>query len=1268
MAELRIHGKWGGPGEEETARFLEKNLPKSWTIDANVYLPNEDHDDVDLVVTGDNFVFLVENKHWGPILLIGEAMWEVRKAPGQKHGGGFTSKSPMGTLAQKARKATAIIREAVPPGAQILKQKVVDRLLVLSHPNLSLHGQIADISRLAMLKDAAAQLQELDSRQQTDLASHRSQIVKAIAGLPARADEITELGAYSVSRKLDGLGLARRFLAEHNYTGESVVLYCYSDPDSEEEERHQTRESEVMARLEGLQRTWTSHPPFVAPDWGWFIRPQVRPDGSKSLSQLQVAVAIRDFGPNPLRGLVRESFEALSQIHASGVIHRALSPSRVWLGRSQRVLFSDFFHARIDDKKTLIPVPVDKGAKPYAAPESAEDSHAATEASDVFSLGLIFIRWIQAELSVDDDDALTGDQELSALLQSSTNPSREERPSAAEVVAVLKSLGASETEDLEGGSEGHAIPSQLDAFEVGQFVGRFKLEEALGEGGAATSWRAYDTHEERMVVVRRLKHAREFERLLGDPPFKRIANRFCQGHINLEQKPEPGLHIVSYIEGQTLEQRHKSRPFGVEEIRSVACNLFSLLDGAFHKQGVVHGDISSRNILVNEDLEVFLIDLASVAEIGDAAPSATPRYKAPELRVEGGTISAQSDIYSAGAVLIDLMLSRPPYEGSPTSPNAGKLVRKPTNDEVALWGRDGEALLKILFTSVIPDVSMRPAYADELARRIKLQRAPEAESLPEINASENVNETVNELRQLFVDSKLGNLGMLALGGPFSKQTYVQTMLDSSLLPSLLDGAFELVLITGNPGDGKTTFLNALRGEVEKLGGSTLEENQAVWSGSLNEMSFTAVMDASESFDGKGSDEVLRAAMQPKGKSSRHVTVVAMNDGRLRQFVGDFEDEIAGLREAWESASGATNSGPVVIVDLKNRALVSQREEGLGLRALDSLVAKNLWEERGCGDCSAKGVCPILRNVRFLRSDGRSGFQRLTLMSHLSSERRATLRDFRSAIAYSVTKDMGCDEIHSARADDLPIGHDPALASWNLVFDNNSGDKLLNDWRRFDPTHSISPAFLREVVEASSDADVDLFDTDELGGLVRRHFLSENLTDKSLAASLGNYRHLVPFLRFVMDHADGENLKVRLLEGLSKLSGIFLQDQDGLRVASQRVDPLWTLIKSIGSDQFSLLARSLPTSGIEFLPDSAVLAHDGLGAELRVTLDMAEVLLRAADGELFGDTDSLALRQQALAFVERVAQSRGDKATLVSPSGEQFKIESRNGRIEMVNPR
>jgi hypothetical protein len=116
----------------------------------------------------------------------------------------------------------------------------------------------------------------------------------------------------------------------------------------------------------------------------------------------------------------------------------------------------------------------------------------------------------------------------------------------------------------------------------------------------------------------------------------------------------------------------------------------------------------------------------------------------------------------------------------------------------------------------------------------------------------------------------------------------------------------------------------------------------------------------------------------------------------------------------------------------------------------------------------------------------------------------------------------------------------------------------------------------------------------------------------------------------------------------------------------RVDPSWTLIKEIDEDSFSLRLEPSPSDVVEFVPDSAFLVNDEVGAELRVTLDMAEVLLRASEGELFGDDDSLAIRQQAHAYLDRVSQSKGDRATLLSPSGTQFKIQSSDGRIEMVD--
>ena len=479
MAELRIHGKWGGPGEEETARFLEKNLPTDWTIDANVYLPTKNHEDVDLLVTGRNFVFIVEVKSVGPIVLVDDHIWEVR----WKHGKKYEFKSPMPNLAHKARQAVQILQKAVPEGAKILRQRPVDRVLILCHPTLSLHGNVQDSDRLVALQDSARRLEELDSREETDLSLHRSEIVKAISGLAPRAEELTELGDYLISEKLERVGLASRFRAEHKYAGESVVLYCYKEPDTEHEARHQERETEVIKKLEGLQRTWKTYPPFVDHNWGWFVRPQVRPDGARSLSELSVTEALRNFGSDPLRGLVRESFEALAQVHAAEVVHRVLSPTRVWLGLSQRVFFSDFFLARLDDKQTLIPIPADKGARPFAAPENVEDSHAATEASDVFALASILLQWIRSGIAADGLDPLETDSELLRLLEACMNEKHTSRPTASELASSLKLKTVVLTPPEDSGLDGedHELEplADVEQFEVGKLVGRFKLEEPL---------------------------------------------------------------------------------------------------------------------------------------------------------------------------------------------------------------------------------------------------------------------------------------------------------------------------------------------------------------------------------------------------------------------------------------------------------------------------------------------------------------------------------------------------------------------------------------------------------------------------------------------------------------------------------------------------------------------------------------------------------------------------------------------------------------------
>lgn len=1262
MAELRRHGDWVGAGERETAELLRDLLPDEWIIDSNLQLPTDNHEDIDLLITGKNKLFVVEIKNWGPSIVLDSHYWQVvsyGKAPGE----GDSRRSPLPLLAQKAKTAKSIISKAVPKGENIHKQRLVEGLLVLSRPGVSLRGSCPGDEAVLTPDQALWVLQEMDQEKQTDLSKHRDTVSQVISGLPAKSSDVSKLGDYVVSRALSELGIAKRFEAEHSMTGEPVILYCYPDSKNERELEAHFREREALKRLEQLSRTWKLSPPFNAERWGWNVWPQARPEGAKSLAELSVSEASNLFDGKSITGLVQEVFEALSQIHEAGVIHRALSPSRIWLGRSNRVFFSDFFSARMDDRQTLLAVPADPASALFAAPEVVDDIHSATESTDVYSAGKLLLEWFDNQLDVDGEPPLKAHPDLRELLQKCAATAKKERPSAVEVANSLKQE-LTETSAADQDSPGNPPAESAISLAPGvELFGRYRIEASLGEGGASKAWRAFDLTEQQMVVLRSLKSEKAFQELTGAVPFKSIDSRNCQRHVHLEPKPEPGLHVVSFIEGETLDKRHSLAPLKVEDLRKVAVNLFAGLHEAFHAKSMVHGDISARNILINDDLDVFFIDLASVSNFGHPPRPATPAFLAPELRSAEGKCSSQSDIYSAGAVLIDLMLNRLPYRGGPRSEGAGLEIAEPTEDELALWGGDGEALLKVLYRAVAPDIVQRPSHAGEFARLIRLSKPPTVAALPAKDAKWNINSNVDSLRQLFVDSRLGNVGMLATASDYANATYAPSRLDEALVPKLLNGEHTLVVISGNPGDGKTTFLEAVRAKLMDSGAKTEEHSQAFWSGLLGKLSFSIIFDASESFGELSSDQVIEKAMTPPDGSDKHVVVAAMNDGRLRQFVERFSDTVPGLEAAASRDTGLES--PVLVIDLKNRALVNDRESGLGLEVLDSLLDTELWESGGCGDCSAAGQCPILRNVNFLRKEGKTGLQKLTLVSHLSSQRRATLRDFRSAVSYAVTGDLGCAEIHQRIGEGTAPEVDPSLAAWNLVFETPGGevssDKLLSDWSRLDPGSAVDPKVVRQFVEKSSDSLDTEYNIESLISSARKQFLDEPVSNDLVTGLHGHYRHLGAFIRFIIDSNDGENLKNRLLLGLSKLTGVRLPHEDGLSVASSRLDPAWTLLKTIPSTEFELEKPSTPDI-VESLPAFLKLGHVQLGVRLDVSVDLCELLIRAADGEIFSDEDSLPLRKKALSFVERLTQSQVEEATLLSPSGDPYPVVAKDGLV------
>ena len=79
--------------------------------------------------------------------------------------------------------------------------------------------------------------------------------------------------------------------------------------------------------------------------------------------------------------------------------------------------------------------------------------------------------------------------------------------------------------------------------------------------------------------------------------------------------------------------------------------------------------------------------------------------------------------------------------------------------------------------------------------------------------------------------------------------------------------------------------------------------------------------------------------------------------------------------------------------------------------LASLVQESRWQ--GCDACIAKIDCPIKFNADSLRqAETAERLERLFLIQHWRRNRRATIRDVRSALAFVITDNLSCDDVHS----------------------------------------------------------------------------------------------------------------------------------------------------------------------------------------------------------------------------------------------------------------
>ena len=226
-----------------------------------------------------------------------------------------------------------------------------------------------------------------------------------------------------------------------------------------------------------------------------------------------------------------------------------------------------------------------------------------------------------------------------------------------------------------------ASPSDMPARLAAALAERYVLQRELGSGGMATVYLAEDVRHHREVAIKVLHP--DLGAVLGADRFFReigIAARLSHPHIlplhdsgtlDLGLGRPVLFYAMPYVAGRSLRQRLREElQLPIDEAIGIARQVADALDHA-HRQGVIHRDIKSENILLADGQAVLAdfgiaraLDVAGgdrLTETGLAI--GTPAYMSPEQSAGATRLDGRSDIYALGCVLYEMIGGQPPFTG-----------------------------------------------------------------------------------------------------------------------------------------------------------------------------------------------------------------------------------------------------------------------------------------------------------------------------------------------------------------------------------------------------------------------------------------------------------------------------------------------------------------------------------------------------------------------------------------------------------------------------
>jgi serine/threonine protein kinase len=1048
-------------GEKRLLDYLEVNLPNSYYLIPNVEIASTNprnnrtqYWEYDLIVVAPHAIYNIENKDWKGRIEGDDNYWYIndRQKP-----------NPLKTGRQK----TAIIASKLKEHYFEWGKVWVQNLVTLSYQNSYKPSLWQEAGKLTFQLDESLInfIKNANNVGKWDnaISDEQQKIVEFLIGKQSRKtpNQKREVEGYEIIEVLQQEPNFSEYLVKPKGVTSSIqkrVKEYSLQVSGLSVEELRKREEAIKNQYKALHKIKAK--PFI-------LNVEFKIDEENHLfyeisdfldeNSLRAEVRHKTFTFDEKINIVRNIMAALKEAHKESIYHRDINPDNIYISSGYAYLGNfgkSYFTDHYEQGYTVMATVNESNATPYHPLELTVGD--ASRKSDIYSLGML-IYWLfteQEPIKTPYDLDKMGGQLLAEKLPSAINAALPKWLDA----LCLKTILVDDTKRIDSVDELEIFinsalreeDSQIDKItpgskqtetieyphelKEGDRIGDYTIYKKLGKGGYSRVFKVKHTLQGKEYALKLFHESVNIASVIDE--YNALVNL---KHPNIVKFIWNGtaptgqfFTLTEYLDGENLSlYSFTDVRLPIFRVYQVAKEILSaLVEMQAQDKPILHRDIKPQNIIWDGEQRFVLIDfnVASFAEDNKDFVGTNP-YLAPDLIADNYKVNwdMSADTFALGITLYELICKQHPW-----APGRIPLVSKQPNNPQDFESRLSDQFTKFLLKAICTNGNERFANAKEMLEALEVIGEDNILNENQITISTPHDDTedkpdfVSYINSLYSQSKHGNSGTRAnfTVSRYDNLTYTPTKLDKRLIPAVFDGTYKLLIITGNAGDGKTAFIRKIEDDPSITSLTRFEhKNGARFQ--INGVLFESNYDGSQDEDDRVNNDVLESFFQPfenlsKFNQAKEGRIIAINEGRLVEFLNTSNKHklLANTIEEYFYQEGHHNLPEgLMIINLNLRTVVAYdgEEPSLFRKQIRALTKKELWSK--CEGCVNANQCFIKYNVDSFNDSatGESVISRLEWLlktASLKRELHITMRDLRSFIAYTLTRDYECKEIQS----------------------------------------------------------------------------------------------------------------------------------------------------------------------------------------------------------------------------------------------------------------